>query len=137
MKVKAIQTFNGLTASGVVAFVAGQSYDIDEGSATDLRRGGYLETVSPSKAFAVEQREEIASEPAPPTEDEPQSERVDWTKCKGVSTEIANALYYMGLNTKDDLLIFFQSNGISALTDIPGVGMKRAKDLISFSQKGY
>jgi hypothetical protein len=137
MKVKAIQTFNGLTAGGVVAFVAGQSYDIDEGSANDLQRGGYLETVSPSKVFAVEQREEIASEPAPPTADEPQTERVDWTKCKGVSTEIAAALYYMGLNTKDDLLTFFQSNGISALTDIPGVGMKRAKDLISFSQKGY
>ena len=95
-----------------------------------------VEPTAPEAFSAHTFREEIASEPAPPTEDEPQAELVDWTKCKGVSTEIAAALYYMGLDTKDDLLIFFQANGISALTDIPGVGMKRAKELISFAQAG-
>lgn len=83
---------------------------------------------------AVSPEIETASEPTA-QETEP-TVRVDWTKCKGVSTEIAAALYYMGFNSKDDLLTYFMQNGISALTDIPGIGMKRARDIIAFAQAG-
>lgn len=84
---------------------------------------------------AHEEREEIASEPPAATVEE-QADSVDWTKVKGVSTEISNALHYMGLSTKDKLLAYFMENGISALTDIPGIGMKRARDIVAFAQEG-
>jgi hypothetical protein len=96
-----------------------------------------VEPAVPAVFSVDEYREEIASEPT--VQELPEREpvkQVDWTKCKGVSTEIAADLYYMNLNTKDDLLIYFQANGISALTDIPGVGMKRARDIIAFAQAG-
>lgn len=95
-----------------------------------------VEPPAPVVFSADEHREEIASEPTIQDLPEPEpTERVDWTKCKGVSTEIAAALYYMNLNSKEDLLAYFMENGVSALTDIPGVGMKRAMDIIAFAQE--
>ena len=138
MKVKAIQTFNGLTASGVVAFVAGQSYDIDEGSATDLRRGGYLETVSPSKAFAVEQREEIASEVIADTipdaiivvVEDATAKSVDFTVVKGISDEVRAALYGAGYLTWEDIL---QAGVVKIKDDVASVGMARARSLYAMA----
>ena len=110
---------------------------------TEVEASGFLDKLErveealPVPAFdPAAEREEIASEPAAPTGDEVQAERVDWTQVKGVSTEISNALHYMGLDSKEALLIYCMENGISALTDIPGVGMKRARDIIAWAEKG-
>lgn len=125
---------------GRIFIPEGESWQVDglldAGYREWVKNPPVVEPAAPEVFSAQTFREEIASEPAPPTEDEPQAERVDWTKCKGVSTEIANALYFMKLHTKDDLLAYFMENGVAALTDIPGVGMKRAKDLIAFAQAG-
>jgi hypothetical protein len=138
MKVKAIQTFNGLTAGGVVAFVAGQSYDIDEGSANDLQRGGYLETVSPSKVFAVEHREEIASEVIADTipdtiivvVEDATAKSVDFTVVKGISDEVRAALYGAGYLTWEDIL---QAGVVKIKDDVASVGMARARSLYAMA----
>jgi len=89
----------------------------------------------------TEHREEIASEPDPVavadvTLDNAPSLSVDWTAVRGVSTEIADALLYMGLDSRDAFLSFFMAGGIEAVTKIQGVGMKRARNLIAYAQKG-
>ena len=88
-----------------------------------------------SVAFdAAAEREEIASEPA--AIDNAPSPSVDWTEVRGVSTEIADAMLGMGMDSKDAFLSFFMAGGIEAITKIPAVGMKRARDLIAYAQKG-
>lgn len=59
-----------------------------------------------------------------------------WEDVKGISLEVAKALHETGLHTKEDLLSYYMAHGIQALTSIPGVGMKRARDLIEFAQRG-
>lgn len=76
-------------------------------------------------------REEIASEP--PAAQLADPGRVDWTAVSGVSDEIANALYYVGLTSKATLMAY----GEGELTKIPGIGKKRARDLVKFAERGY
>ena len=59
-------------------------------------------------------------------------EIVDWTQVKGISDELANALLYMGLTSKAALLEYARDN---TLTDIPGIGAKRAADLLQFARE--
>ena len=121
--------------SGNERYSTGTKADLPRGA--DLVAQGIALAGWDTAALApYEQREEIASEPPAAGDDAPQVERVDWTQVKGVSSEINNALHYMGLNTKEALLTYFMENGISALTDIPSVGMKRARDIIAWAEKG-
>lgn len=124
------------------SYLSGNEY-YPAGAKADLLRGadlvaqgvaltGWGETVFDSH----EQREEIASEPSAATEDASERERVDWTQVKGVSVEIAAALHAAGLHTKDDLLTALMQGGIEALTNLAGIGMKRARDLVAFAQRG-
>ena len=56
----------------------------------------------------------------------------DWTAIKGVSTEIAAALNYIGLYTPQSLLAFVTMGG--DLTAIPGIGKKRAPDIVEWAE---
>ena len=87
---------------------------------------------SPSINKGMDKREEIASEPRL-LEEEP---RADWTEVKGVSSEVANTLYAVNLKRKEDLLFYFASGGIQALTELRGVGMKTAQALVAYAQRG-
>ena len=56
----------------------------------------------------------------------------DWTQVKGISDELANALLYMGLTSKAALLAYARDN---TLTAIPGIGARRAADLLQFARE--
>lgn len=58
---------------------------------------------------------------------------LDWSQVKGVSGEIANALLYMGLTSKAALLAYAES-GPEALTQIPGIGPRRAEDILAWAK---
>lgn len=74
-----------------------------------------------------EEREEIASEPAPIALVD-----FDWTQIKGVSDELARALNHIGLNSPALLIAFVE--GGNELTDIPGIGKKRASDILAWAK---
>ncbi len=63
----------------------------------------------------------------------PPAPAVDWTQVKGVSAEIANALLYVGLISKAALLAFVETSP-DALTQIPGIGPKRAQDIVAWAK---
>ena len=56
----------------------------------------------------------------------------DWTAIKGVSTEIAAALKYIGLDSPSALLSFVTMGG--DLQAIPGIGKKRAPDIVEWAE---
>ena len=56
----------------------------------------------------------------------------NWTAIKGVSTEIAAALNYIGLYTPQSLLAFVAMGG--DLQAIPGIGKKRAPDIVKWAE---
>ena len=56
----------------------------------------------------------------------------DWTSIKGVSTEIAAALNYIGLYTPQSLLALVTMGG--DLIAIPGIGKKRAADIVEWAE---
>ncbi len=58
---------------------------------------------------------------------------LDWTQIKGVSAEIANALLYLGLTSKAALLAFAETSP-EAMTQIPGIGPKRAQDIVAWAK---
>ncbi len=68
---------------------------------------------------------------------EPQAEPVrdDWTKVRGIGDMKRDALYFMGINTKADLLAFVAANGESAINDIPGMSDRKVESLIIWAQE--
>jgi predicted flap endonuclease-1-like 5' DNA nuclease len=67
---------------------------------------------------------------------EPQAQPVrdDWTEVKGIGPKLADALYFMGITTKAELLRFVAANGESAINDIPGMSDRKVESLISWAQ---
>lgn len=63
-------------------------------------------------------------------------DRDDWTEIKGIGQKLADALYFMGINTKGDLLEWVVMNGESAINDIPGMSDKKVRALIEWSENG-
>lgn len=63
-----------------------------------------------------------------------QPARADWTEIKGIGPKLADSLYFMGINTKGDLLAWVVMNGESAINDIPGMSDKKTKDLIAWCE---
>jgi len=66
------------------------------------------------------------------TAETPDWAATDWTAIKGVSTEIAAALNYIGLYTPQSLLAFVAMGG--DLQAIPGIGKKRAPDIVKWAE---
>ncbi len=68
---------------------------------------------------------------------EPQSEPVrdDWTEVKGIGGKLADALYFMGITTKAELLAFVAANGENAINDIPGMSDRKVESLIIWAQE--
>ena len=68
---------------------------------------------------------------------EPQAEPVrdDWTKVRGIGDMKRDALYFMGINTKADLLAFVAANGENAINDIPGMSDRKVESLIIWAQE--
>ncbi len=68
---------------------------------------------------------------------EPQSEPVrdDWTEVKGIGGKSADALYFMGITTKAELLAFVAANGENAINDIPGMSDRRVASLIEWANE--
>ena len=68
---------------------------------------------------------------------EPQAEPVrdDWTKVRGIGDMKRDALYFMGINTKADLLAFVAANGENAINDIPGMSDRKVASLIEWANE--
>lgn len=108
--------------TGEVFYPAGTVATFTDGVAAGLIADGRaVAVVGPQDG----QGEAMAPEPLPtlPT---------DWTTVKGVSTEIQAALHHLGLNTPGDLLNFVTMGG--DLTAIPGIGKKRAADIVEWAE---
>lgn len=123
-KVKFTQDYRGhLTDENY--YTAGTVASFAEGPAAALVEAGRAVAVGPVAAQET-QGGPIAPEPLP-------SMPTDWTRIKGVSTEIAAALYHLGLNTPAELLAFATMTG-GDLTNIPGIGKKRAADIVEWAE---
>jgi len=68
---------------------------------------------------------------------EPQAEPVrdDWTKVRGIGDMKRDALYFMGISTKAELLAFVAANGENAINDIPGMSDRKVESLIIWAQE--
>lgn len=112
--------------TGEVFFTAGAVATFTDGVAAALVRDGRAVATVDAVGPQDEQGGQLTPEPLPrlPT---------DWTRIKGVSTEIAAALYHLGLNTPAELLAFATMTG-GDLTNIPGIGKKRAADIVEWAE---
>ena len=97
------------------------------GNTADLLKNGYMVAIDSPMLVTDNGVVEILELP---------ENTADWSQVHGISDELSNALHYMGLHTKDDLLAYFLEYEIKGLTAINGIGMKRAKDLIAWAQRG-
>ena len=68
---------------------------------------------------------------------EPQAEPVrdDWTKVRGIGDMKRDALYFMGIFTKADLLAYVAANGENAINDIPGMSDRKVASLIEWANE--
>ena len=68
---------------------------------------------------------------------EPQAEPVrdDWTEVKGIGGKVADALYFMGITTKAELLAFVAAKGEKAINDSPGMSDRKVASLIEWARE--
>jgi len=131
MKITFLQEYIG-TQTGNSLYKPGMQADLPAGAwlvEMGIAYTGWGSKPQAEEFDPVEHREEIASEPVA-VEPEQAEPPVDWTNVSGVSDEIAQALLYVGLTSKAALL----AHGAENLTKIPGIGKKRAADLIAYAE---
>ncbi len=110
--VKFLQDYRGVL-TGERYFTAGTTASFPADVARQLVDAGRVEYVVPA----------------------PASTAVDWTQVRGVGPEIANALIYMGLDSKEKLLAYVDENGADSLAEIPSVSKSRAKAILAHAKR--